>query len=91
VNTTPIRVPLVTAGLGALTIVGTIAGVLLTQKRSNRRERENGQRERESVNGGHAKTGSERVTVVESATGTPHRRLLMRPVEVEPEPAHPGV
>lgn len=47
VNTIPIWVPLVVAGLGVLgTIAGTLSGVLLTQKRSDRRERESWERER---------------------------------------------
>ena len=47
-NTTPLWVPLVVAGIGLLgTIIGTIAGVLITQRRSDRRERESWVRERE--------------------------------------------
>lgn len=47
-TTTPLWVPLVVAGLGVLgTVVGTIAGVLITQKRSDRREQANWNRERE--------------------------------------------
>lgn len=49
-NTTPLWVPLLVAGLGlAGTILGTVSGVLLTQRRSDRREALNWklQRERE--------------------------------------------
>jgi hypothetical protein len=37
--TTPLWVPLLVAGLGLLgTIIGTVSGVLITQRRSDRRE-----------------------------------------------------
>lgn len=40
-NTTPLWVPLLVAGLGVLgTVVGTILGVLITQRRADRREQE---------------------------------------------------
>ncbi|WP_433273998.1 hypothetical protein ACQPZA_24095 [Pseudonocardia xinjiangensis] len=46
-NSLPIWVPLIVAGLGVLgTVVGTLAGVLVTQRRSDRRERESWERER---------------------------------------------
>jgi hypothetical protein len=45
---TPLWVPLVVAGLGLLgTITGTIGGVLIAQRRSDRREATNWNRERE--------------------------------------------
>ncbi|MCH6169838.1 hypothetical protein [Pseudonocardia alaniniphila] len=47
-NSLPIWVPLVVAGLGVLgAVVGTLAGVLVTQRRSDHRERESWERERE--------------------------------------------
>ena len=47
-TTTPVWVPLVVAVFGMLgAIVGTVAGVLLTQRRSDRRELESWNRERE--------------------------------------------
>lgn len=47
-NTTPLWVPLVVAGIGLLgTIIGTISGVLITQRRSDRRERSAWERERQ--------------------------------------------
>jgi hypothetical protein len=47
VNTIPTGVPPVVAGLGVLgAIVGTLAGVLVTQRRSDRRERASWERER---------------------------------------------
>jgi len=48
VTSTPLWVPLVVAGIGLVgTILGTIAGVLITQRRSDRRESEAWIRERE--------------------------------------------
>ena len=48
VNSIPLWVPLVVAGIGLLgTIIGTIAGVLITQRRSDRREHVAWKRERE--------------------------------------------
>jgi hypothetical protein len=48
VNSIPLWVPLVVAGIGLLgTIIGTIAGVLITQRRSDRREHDAWERERE--------------------------------------------
>jgi hypothetical protein len=48
VNTTPLWVPLVIAVLGVLgSVCGTIAGVVITQRRSDRREEERWARERE--------------------------------------------
>lgn len=47
-TTTPLWVPLVVAGIGVLgTLVGAIGGVLVTQRRSDRREEVVWQRERE--------------------------------------------
>src|SRR5665647_3462696 len=47
-NSTPLWLPLAVAGIGLLgTIVGTITGVLIAQRRSDRREREAWQRERD--------------------------------------------
>jgi hypothetical protein len=47
VNSTLLWVPLVVAGIGLLgTIVGTISGVLITQRRSDRREATAWERER---------------------------------------------
>ena len=47
-NTTPLWVPLVIAGLGLLgTVLGSIGGILLTQRRADRREAEAWHRERE--------------------------------------------
>ena len=47
-TTTPLWVPLVVAVLGLLgTVIGTIAGVVITQRRSDRREREAREAERE--------------------------------------------
>lgn len=47
-NSTPLWVPLVVAGIGLVgTIVGTVAGVLIAQRRSDRREAEAWERERE--------------------------------------------
>lgn len=46
-NLTPLWVPLVVAGIGLLgTIVGTISGVFITQRRSDRREATTWERER---------------------------------------------
>ena len=48
VNTTPLWVPLVVAAIGLLgTFSGTIAGVLITQRRSDRREGLTWERERQ--------------------------------------------
>jgi hypothetical protein len=47
VNTTPLWVPLVVAAIGLLGTVGTIAGVLFTQRRAARREGLAWQRERQ--------------------------------------------
>jgi hypothetical protein len=48
VTTTPLWVPLVVAGLGvAATVLGTIGGVLITQRRSDKRESISWERERE--------------------------------------------
>ncbi|MGR6521803.1 hypothetical protein ACU5JM_09235 [Rhodococcus erythropolis] len=45
-NTTPLWVPLVVAGLGLVgTVVGAISGVLITQRRSDRREDASWERE----------------------------------------------
>jgi hypothetical protein len=47
VNSTPLWVPLIVAGIGLLgTIVGTVSGVLITQRRSDRREAAAWERER---------------------------------------------
>jgi len=47
-NSTPLWLPLAVAGIGLLgTIVGTVTGVLIAQRRSDRREREVWQRERD--------------------------------------------
>ncbi|MBM4722856.1 hypothetical protein GS439_09075 [Rhodococcus hoagii] len=45
-NTTPLWVPLVVAGLGLIgTVVGAISGVLITQRRSDKREDASWERE----------------------------------------------
>jgi hypothetical protein len=47
-NSTPLWLPLAVAGIGLLgTIIGTVTGVLIAQRRSDRREREAWQRERD--------------------------------------------
>jgi len=47
-NSTPLWLPLAIAGIGLLgTIMGTVTGVLIAQRRSDRREREIWQRERD--------------------------------------------
>lgn len=47
-NQTPLWVPLAVAGLGLLgTLCGTIAGVLITQRRSDRREQTTWERDRD--------------------------------------------
>ena len=47
-NSTPLWLPLAVAGIGLLaTIIGTVTGVLIAQRRSDLREREAWQRERD--------------------------------------------